>query len=218
MKTLNFYLIFSFAVLFIQCKEKVDQNIDSNVELEEQVISPDDQSDISVTIYDYIDSRALNDVVIIAINQRGDTISLDTTGLNGNATLTNVQALTDYTFSKGGFLSQTIQFLDYNKLNEINVYLKPDVGLVSPTVNVRGIVSNSVGLPVGNVVVSSNKSTSRSQSDGFYSLDIQGKSNTFPLNYIQGNINGALRMKVNEDTVIVDVFIDGFTNDTITVK
>lgn len=216
MKTFKYYLIFSFALIFVQCKEKADPKSTPTIDQEEQMIPTEVQDTISVTVYDN-NNRTLGNVVI-EILQKGVSIGQVRTNSNGNATLTTVETANDYTFSKDSFHSQSIRFMDFNNLHGLNVYLKPNADPSSPVVNISGIVSNTNGQVVNNVTIRSNTSSTVSQQDGSYSLDIRSQEVTFPITYIQGDISGALRMKVNQDTILVDVFIDGFTNDTTSTK
>lgn len=215
MKTFKYYLIFSFALIFVQCKEKTDPKSTATIDQEEQMIPPE-EGNISVTVYDYNNNNTMEDVEILEVQIESDTIY--TTNTKGIAMLTSVKIKNDYTFSKQDFISQTIRFVDCNQLDTLNVYLKRGIDSTSSQVNMGGRIFNSSGNPISNVTVISNKDTTYSQRDGSYSFEIQSQEGTFPIIYNKDGINGALQMKVNQDTILVDVFIDGFTNDTTPTK
>ena len=217
MKTLNFNLILLCALLFFQCKEKTDENSISNTEPEVELKDPEQGGKIMVKVKQYDGMRGIGDVDI-EILQDSVTIGRDTTDLRGDATLTNVETVNEYLFLKEGYTSQSIRFIDFYEINEMNVYLKPSSGTPSSTQNVSGTVYDSARNPVDNVTVASDGRTVQSQNGGKYSLDIVSRDGTFPIHYYQDDVNAALRMKVDEDTVLVDVFIDGFSNDSIFVK
>ena len=185
MKTLKFYLIFAFAfaLLFIQCKEAVLS------------------SRITVTVKNYNTENAIQGVKIIGPN------TVINTNQDGNATLNGVTSGNNYIFSKKDFLTQTIQFENSNSLNKLNIYLKPDVGAI-----VRGTIYNEDDQTVEGVTVSDGNNNTTSDRYGDYSLQTnQNRGEAFTISYNKDGTDGILKMKVDQDTVIVDVFIDGFT-------
>ena len=219
MKAFNFFLIFSFALIFIQCKGKTEQKNISNIEPDEELSSQEEEEDgtIFVTVYDYYTNRVMEDVQI-EIQTNGITTGHDRTNVDGKATLTTVDSDNEYTFRKQGFTHQSIQFTNYEDIVKLYVHLKPKVDNTSPTMNINGAVYNSAGDPISNAVIRSDGSNTRSQQDGSYSLDIQNQEVAFPLEFIKGTVTGSLSINVNEDTTLVDVFIDGFTVDTTSIK
>ena len=113
----------------------------------------------------------------------------------------------NYIFSKKDFLTQTIQFENSNSLNKLNIYLKPDVGAI-----VRGTIYNEDDQTVEGVTVSDGNNNTTSDRYGDYSLQTnQNRGEAFTISYNKDGTDGILKMKVDQDTVIVDVFIDGFT-------
>ncbi len=216
MKTFKYSFVF-FALLFIQCKEKTAQKEIPDTKPAEELNSPDDQGTISVTVLDYYDKSPMKEVDI-EIEKGGVSLGHDKTNLQGNVTLKSVDRENDYVFKKAGFTPQTIRFDVYQKIDALTLYLKPEDDPSLSMINIRGIVSNKDGQSAKNVSVRSTGVTTQTHSNGFYSLDIQRPEGTFPLGYFQGDINGSLRMDVAEDTVIIDIFIDGFTNDSILIK
>ena len=217
MKAFNIFLIFSLALILIQCKGKTDQKDISNIEPDEELISQEDEGTIFVTVYDYYTNSAMENVQI-EIKVNGRTSGHDTTNVDGEATLTTVDSNTEYIFRKLGFTHQSIQFTDYEDIDKLYVHLKLKEDNISSTININGTVRNSFGDPISNAVVSSDGRNTRSRQKGSYSLDIQNNASAFPLDFVKGGVTGGLSININEDTIIVDVFIDGFTVDTTSLK
>ncbi len=216
MKVLNFFLFFSFALIFIQCKEKTVQKNTSNNEPDKEMSGTKDGDTISVIVYDTKNSP-MNDVQI-EIQTGGVTTGHDRTNADGEATLMRVASEKKYTFIKQGFTSQLIQFNNYENIKKLHVHMKPKMSHTPPSMNINGHIFDSSGNAIDSVIVRSNDRITISQSGGFYSFNIISADGIFPLNFEKGSVNGGLSMNINEDTVIVDVFIDGFTPETDPVK
>lgn len=235
MKTFKFYLILLLALIFIQCNVKTinqttpvpnDEEIVIRELIDEQeaiVVNqpialaaniPEEYDTISITVKNYNDKSAIGEVEIEVLSE-GVTISRDTTDLRGQAILSNVKTMNEYLFSKKEFSSQRINFVDFNKINKIDVYLKPQGVNSSDSTNVRGVVYDTAGKPCDNVTVKSNGKTVTTKDGGKYSLDILRLEGAVPLDYLQGEINGSLRLNADEDSIMVDVFIDGFSNHRV---
>ena len=96
--------------------------------------------------------------------------------------------------------------------------MKPSGGTGSDSMNINGIVYNHDGQPISNVTVRSGGTIATSGQHGHYSINIQNQEESIPLSFSNGSINAGMSININEDTAMVDVFIDGFTNGVIPVK
>ena len=237
MKTFKFYLILLLALILIQCNVKTinqptpvpsdeetvirelmdeQEDIVANQPIAMAANMPEENDTILIEVKNYESNLAMGEVKI-EVKRDDITISNTTTDNKGEAIVSNVNATNEYIFSKENFSSQRISFVDFNTIDRINVYLKPQGGNSSDSTNVSGFVYNKEGKACNDVTVKFNGKTVTTKDRGKYSLNILRPEGVDTLDYSQGEINGSLKLNAEEDSIMVDVFIDGFSAHRVPV-
>ena len=170
MKTFKFYLILLLALILIQCNVKTinqptpvpsdeetvirelmdeQEDIVANQPIAMAANMPEENDTILIEVKNYESNLAMGEVKI-EVKRDDITISNTTTDNKGEAIVSNVNATNEYIFSKENFSSQRISFVDFNTIDRINVYLKPQGGNSSDSTNVSGFVYNKEDIIVFN--------------------------------------------------------------------
>ncbi len=170
---------------------------------------------IAITVKDYYTKKPLAEVRVV-LHNGGVSTPVDTTALDGKCTLTNVTSQDSFDFIKPGYEDLEIVFEDFNDLASANFYLKSS----TPPLELRclkGTVHNAGGATIENVLVFSGTDTTKTDKYGAYRLPISIPQHT-EVTYYKNALGAKIKINVEQDTAIVDVFIDGITLDSINTK
>lgn len=182
-----------------------------------QVPSPETSHDIKVKVMN-LNQQPLDMVVISLFN--GNLASpIDTTKINGTATLPEVIDSNKYSFQKNGYIAPLIRFDAIDNLDSLYVFLTNSFNNRDTTL-LTGVVNNALNNKIYNARVESGIHYTYSDTNGIYSLWVPTgiKSNNYPISYIKDGVTAKIEVDAKQDTVAVDVYIDGFSIDTVNVK
>lgn len=160
---------------------------------------------ISTTIKDYQTKSALSGVSI----KIGEEL-ICTSNESGSCDLTDINSSNTYTLSKANYLSQSVKFDNYSFLSKSDFYLKSSTQPFSK-IHLKGAIKKGDGGSINNISIKAGGKVVQLQ-DGKFSIDIS-KSSAYSLEFVNGfDPSQVVKMTLNtnQDSVIVDVFIDGF--------
>jgi hypothetical protein len=154
-------------------------------------------------------SKSILSGVMITIGEVEQCI----TNESGACQLIDVNNTQKYTFSKNGFTTRSFTFTDFSKLEKVNIYLSPSMNSSTNTI-IKGSVKNKTGGIAANVKVSVGSTEVIIDSNGNYSLNTT-QSSSYILKFVDTqNNDNIIEMTVetgDDDEILVDVFIDGFS-------
>jgi hypothetical protein len=133
-----------------------------------------------------------------------------TTNESGGCEYT-INSTDTYTISKANFLNQNVKFDNYFYLKKSDFYLKSSTN-TSNKIHLKGSVKNGDGNTISNVKIKC-AGVEVYLADGKYSLDIPRTNQDYSLEFENGFEPSQIvkmTLNTNQDSVIVDVFIDGF--------
>ncbi len=141
------------------------------------------------------------------------TIKLNPTDQNGHCIVSNIKYGDKLICAKSGELGQSIFLFDFSNLDGVTLFFKSSSTSFTD-INILGYVFDKNGNPVQDVTVESGTLKVLTDSTGLYKLILPNGGHPYDLKFTQGTVSSSIKIGADQDTALVDVYINGLIPKT----